>query len=68
MQKPDSSLLVKGFQNLEFIQKIDVINQLSAIADNDDVVFSKIWPKEYFKDKNVTSYIYLTKMMEILWI
>lgn len=61
MQKPDSSLLVKGFQNLESIQKIDVINQLSAIADNDDVVFSKIWPKEYFKDKNVTSYIYLTK-------
>lgn len=61
MQKPDSSLLVKGFQNLESIQKIDVINQLSAIADNDDVVFSKIWPKEYFKDKGVTSYIYLTK-------
>lgn len=34
MQNPDSSLLVKGFQNLESIQKIDVINQLSAIADN----------------------------------
>ena len=61
MQRPDNSLLVKGFQNLKTIQKIDVINQLSAIADNDDVVFSKIWPKEYFKENGLTSYIYLTK-------
>lgn len=57
----DNSLLVKGFQNLTSIQKINVINQLSAIADNDDVVFSKIWPKEYFKQSDINSYIYLTK-------
>lgn len=57
----DSSYLVKGFQNLESVQKLDVINRLSAIADNDGIVFSKFWPEEYFTKKNELSYIYLVK-------
>lgn len=34
-----STQLIKGFQNLESIQQLNVINRLSAIADNDGVVF-----------------------------
>lgn len=52
---------VRGFQNLEKIQKLNVINQLSAIADNDGVEFSEKWPAEYFKDNGNKTYIYLTK-------
>ena len=37
-------LVVRGFQNLEKIQKLNVINKLSAIADNDGVEFSEKWP------------------------
>lgn len=57
----DSSYLVKGFQNLESVQQLSIINRLSAIADNDGVVFSKFWPEEYFSKKNELSYIYLVK-------
>lgn len=53
--------LVKGFQNLESIQKLSVVNRLSAIADNDNVIFSKIWPEEYFDNGEKYSYIYLAK-------
>lgn len=57
----NNTTLIKGFQNLESIQKLSVLNRLSAIADNDDVIFSKIWPEEYFSNSNNFSYIYLTK-------
>ena len=49
-------LVVRGFQNLEKIQKLDVINKLSAIADNDGVEFSEKWPAEYFKDSGNKTY------------
>lgn len=54
-------LVVRGFQNLEKIQKLNVINMLSAIADNDGVEFSEKWSAEYFKDSGNKTYIYLTK-------
>lgn len=53
--------LIKGFQNLESIQKLNVLNRLSAIADNDNVIFNKLWPSEYFQNKNDLSYIYFTQ-------
>ncbi len=56
-----STQLIKGFQNLESIQQLNVINRLSAIADNDGVVFSRNWPGEYFSKKDELSYIYLVK-------
>lgn len=56
-----SSVLVKGFQNFESIHQLDVVNRLSAIADNDGVVFSKLWPREYFNNDGGFSYIYLVK-------
>lgn len=57
---PEDFLLIKGFKNLESIQKLNVINKLSSIADNDDVVFSKIWPRDYFVSKDNLSYIFIT--------
>ena len=57
----DADLTIKGFQNLEKIQKLNVINQLSAIADNDGVEFSEKWPIEYFQNNGKAS---LTLMIE----
>ena len=59
-------LVVRGFQNLEKIQKLDVINKLSAIADNDGVEFSEKWPTEYFKDSGNKTYIYSTNTINEL--
>lgn len=53
--------LIKGFQNLESIQNLNVLNRLSAIADNDNVVFNKLWSSEYFKNNGDLSYIYFTQ-------
>lgn len=52
---------IKGFQNFKTIQKLNVINNLSAIADNDGILFTRLWPRVYFKDNGVSTYIYLTK-------
>ena len=54
----DNTNIVKGFKNLESIQNLSVINKLSAIADNDNIVFSKIWPSEYFSQESKPSYVY----------
>ena len=52
----------KGFQNLEKVQQINAINNLQAIADNDNVRFSAQWPSEYFyNDGSISSFIYLAK-------
>lgn len=56
----DNTNIVKGFKNLESIQNLSVINNLSAIADNDNIVFSKIWPREYFSKESKPSYIYFS--------
>lgn len=57
---PEDFLLIKGFKNLESIQKLNVINKLSSISDNDDVIFSKIWPRDYFVSQDNLSYIFIT--------
>ncbi len=51
----------KGFQNLENLQKLNVINKLQAIADNDGVGFTNDWPQDAFEENNYLSYIYLLK-------
>lgn len=51
----------KGFQNIAIRQQLNIINKLQAIADNDGVVFSKLWPKESFDNNKVDSFIYLAK-------
>ena len=51
----------RGFQNLERKQQIIAINNLQAIADNDNVQFSTQWPSEYFSNDGVYSYVYLAK-------
>lgn len=55
------NLTFKGFQNLEKKQQLAVINNLQAIADNDDVEFSKSWPSSYFVNGGVSSYVYMAK-------
>lgn len=51
----------KGFQNIENFQKLNVVNNIQAVADNDGVEFSKLWPSEYFKPTTMKSFIYLAK-------
>ena len=51
----------RGFQNLERKQQIIAINNLQAIADNDNVQFSTQWPSEYFSNDGVYSYVYLAR-------
>ncbi|MBQ8459667.1 hypothetical protein IJ541_06155 [bacterium] len=48
----------KGFQNLERKQQFNVINRLQAIADNDNIEFSKLWPYEYFYNDGINTFIY----------
>ena len=50
-----------GFQNLEKRQQIVAINNLQAIADNDNVRFSSQWPSEYFVNDGVYSYVYMAR-------
>ena len=57
----EQSLVFKGFQNLEQKQQLDVINKIQAVADNDDVEFSKVWPSDFFYNDGGDSYIYLAK-------
>lgn len=57
----EQDLIFKGFQNLEQKQQLDVINEIQAVADNDDVEFSKAWPSEFFYNDGGQSYIYMAK-------
>ncbi len=57
----EQSMIFKGFQNLEKKQQLNVINEIQAVADNDDVEFSKAWPSEFFYNDGGQSYIYMTK-------
>lgn len=52
---------IKGFQNIAEVQKLDVINKLSAIADNDNSEFPQLWSGEYFEVSGVKSYIFVTE-------
>jgi len=51
---------VAGFDNLVSKQKLNIINKIQATAENDNVVFSKRWPKQAFNNEGIKSYIYVT--------
>lgn len=57
----EQNLFFKGFQNLEQKQQLNTINKIQAVADNDEIVFTKAWPSDYFYNDGGSSYIYLAK-------
>lgn len=58
------NLPFRGFQNIQDRMKLDVVNKLQAIADNDGVSFTKLWPNEYFQNIGNPSFIYIAKNRE----